>query len=234
MKIKKLIFETKPELIFFSILFFYCIVFVILNSFQVLGINLPTSGFSKNLYRINYDHSYAEFFQYLMLLGTSFLIILIFINDKKYLFFLPLFVLFFIDDYFRIHDNYSLIIFKSFLFFFNELSQLTKIRVKDFFELSWHLITLLFFLFSLIILFIRNKEVNDFIIKYIFGIICLIFFGAFIDIIGVKIVEIINTPKHFLNTLIYFFEELGEMTSCAYLFTIFFGLYLKKLNSFLY
>ena len=48
------------------------------------------------------------------------------------------------------------------------------------------------------------------------------------DILGIKIIELIDTPKHIVNTLIYFFEEAGEMITCSYIFIIFFGFFIKK------
>ena len=44
---------------------------------------------------------------------------------------------------------------------------------------------------------------------------------------GVIIIDYVDTPKHFINTSIYFIEEGGEMVTCSYLFTIFFGHFLK-------
>ena len=229
-RINDLKLENKPERVIFAIFFLFVMIFILLHSLYVIGINLPTSGFSKDLYRVTHDHSYAEFFQYVVLLGSCFLIIFISILDKKYLFFFPFLLLLLLDDYFTIHDKYSTEIFKFFLPFFKTLSELSTLRIKDFFELSWHFISLIFFLFSLFIIKFQNNEIKVFLKKYVFAVLCLIFFALIVDILGVKIIEIIDTPKHFINTLIYFLEEGGEMITCSYLFSIFFGLYIKKLN----
>ena len=75
LRINDLKLEKIPERVIFAILFLFSMIFILLHSLYVIGINLPTSGFSKDLYRVNYDHSYAEFFQYVVLLGSCFLII---------------------------------------------------------------------------------------------------------------------------------------------------------------
>ena len=229
-RINDLKLEKIPERVIFAILFLFSMIFILLHSLHVIGINLPTSGFSKDLYRVTHDHSYAEFFQYVVLLGSCFLIIFISILDKKYLFFFPFLLLLLLDDYFTIHDKYSTEIFKFFLPFFKTLSELSTLRIKDFFELSWHFISLIFFLFSLFIIKFQNNEVNVFLKKFVFAVLCLIFFGVIVDILGLKIIMIIDTPKHFINTLIIFLEEGGEMITCSYIFSIFFGLYINKLN----
>ena len=75
--------ENKPEKIFFLILLLYSLFYLILHSLYVIGINLPTSNFSPELYRVTKDHSYAEFFQYQTLFGTCILIIITSIKDIK-------------------------------------------------------------------------------------------------------------------------------------------------------
>ena len=72
-----------------------------------------------------------------------------------------------------------------------------------------------------------NNVEKNFLIKYFFSVFCLIFFAVIVDILGVKLVSLINTPKHPLNTIIYFFEEGGEMITCSYIFVVFLNLYLK-------
>ena len=100
-----------------------------------------------------------------------------------------------------------------------------RVTEKDFYELTFNLIPLCLFLVSLLIIKFDNVRKN-FIIKYLFGVTCLIFFAVIVDILGVKLVQFINTPKHPLNTLIYFIEEGGEMITCSYIFIIFLNLYL--------
>ena len=72
-----------------------------------------------------------------------------------------------------------------------------------------------------------------FIKKYFFSIMCLIFFAIIVDILGLKLIEIINISKHPINTVIYFLEEGGEMITCSYIFVNFLSFYLNfssKLN----
>jgi hypothetical protein len=89
-------------------------------------------------------------------------------------------------------------------------------------------IPLFFLFFSFLILKFRDNELINFMKKFIFSIFSLIFFAVIVDILGIKIIELIDTPKHIVNTLIYFFEEAGEMITCSYIFIIFFGFFIKK------
>ena len=177
--------------------------------------------------RVNVDGSHAEYFQYMLLVGTCYFIILISFLEKKYLFIFPFFFYLLLDDFFRFHDVYSknMYVYPNIKFFFEYLSFKTNIRDKDFYELTFNLIPLSLFLVSLLIIKFENVKKN-FIIKYIFSVICLIFFAVIVDILGVKLIQLINTPRHPFNTLIYFFEEGGEMITCSYIFIIFLNLYL--------
>ena len=147
---------------------------------------------------------------------------------KNIFFFLPFFIYLLCDDYLRLHDNKSVEFFLYFKPTFLYLSELTTFRLKDFFELAMAFVALFFLFFSFLILKFRDNELIIFMKKFMFSIYSLIFFAVIVDIIGVKIIELIDTPKHIVNTLIYFFEETGEMITCSYIFIIFFGFFIKK------
>ena len=225
---KKIKLDNNPEKIIFLILFIFSLSYLFLHSLYVLGINLPKSHFSNELYRVTRDHSYAEFFQYQTLLGSCILILLTSLKDFKYILILPFFFTLLLDDYLRIHDVYSVVIFESFDEVINSLAHMTGLRIKDFYELFWHLISLILFIISLFIFFFKDEVVIIFLQKYIFAVLCLIFFAIFVDIAGVQIMQYVDKPKSFINTIIYFLEEGGEMIKCSYIFSILFGLCLEK------
>lgn len=225
-KLNDLIFKSTLEKVLFL---FFCIIvllFLLIHGLSVLGININYHQ-SKELLRVTTDGSYAEYFQYMLLVGTCYFIILISFIEKKYLLIFPFFFYLLLDDFFRIHDNYSevLYLYPNIKLFFENLSYITSIREKDFYELTFNFIPLFLFIVSLLIIKFDDVD-KSFIKKYIFSVISLIFFAVIVDILGVKFVELIDTPKHPLNTLIYFFEEGGEMFTCSYIFVIFLNLYL--------
>lgn len=223
--------ENKPEIVIFSILITYCLFYILLHGLYVIGIDIPSSQFSKDLYRVTFDHSYGEFFQYQLLLGCCIIIVLLSYYRLKYIFLFPLFLLLLLDDYLLLHENYSKILFKNFELNFSIVANIIGIRVNDIFEISWHFITLTMFIFSLSILLFKKEEILLVLLKkYIFAVFLLIFFALFVDIVGVPILDYLNRPKHFINTAIYFIEEGGEMITCSYLFSIFFGHYLKAIS----
>lgn len=222
-----LLLESIVEKALFSFFIFVTFIFVLIHSLSVLDFSVP-NYYSKDILRITSDGSYAEYFQYMLLVGTCYFIILISLIDKKYFFFLPFFIYLLCDDYLRLHDNKSVEFFLYFKPTFLYLSELTTFRLKDFFELAMAFVALFFLFFSFLILKFRDNELIIFMKKFMFSIYSLIFFAVIVDIIGVKIIELIDTPKHIVNTLIYFFEETGEMITCSYIFIIFFGFFIKK------
>ena len=225
-QLSNLIFESTLEKKLFLFFFIIVLLFLLIHGLSVLGIYVPSS-YSKELLRVDNDGSHAEYFQYMLLVGICYFIILISFLEKKYLFIFPFFFYLLLDDFFRIHDYYSsyLYVYPNIKFFFEYLSFKTNFREKDFYELTFNLIPLCLFLVSLLIIKFDNVRKN-FIIKYLFGVTCLIFFAVIVDILGVKLVQLINTPRHPLNTFIYFIEEGGEMITCSYIFIIFLNLYL--------
>ena len=232
-KLVDLTLKSKLEKTLFSFFAIIILFFIIIHSLSVLGVSV-NHYYSKDLLRITSDGSYAEYFQYMLLLGICYFIILISLIEKKYFLFLPFFFYLFLDDFFRFHDSYSvyLSLFPNIKLFLETLSSITTIRIKDWYEFTFHLFPLCLFLISMLILKFENVD-KVFIKKYFFSIMCLIFFAIIVDILGLKLIEIINISKHPINTVIYFLEEGGEMITCSYIFVNFLNFYLNfssKLN----
>lgn len=216
------------EKFFFIFLFIVSITFILLNGMMLIGVNLP-SKFSNDLYRINYDHSYGEFFQYFLLFGTLIFNFFIFFKEKFFIYTIPFILYLLIDDYFMLHDNANAVIFSKFDYIFLKFSLL---RIKDYYEFIWHLIiTLPLFIISILCFKEKNLLIDKFKFKYLISIILLIFFGMVVDFFSVIIIDIINTPKHPINTLITFFEEGGEMIVCSFLFSSYIGYFVEKLKT---
>ena len=227
-KLSDLTYKNKIERTLFSFFAIIIFLFIIIHSLSVLGISV-NHYYSKDLLRITSDGSYAEYFQYMLLLGICYFIFLTSLIEKKYFLFFPFFLYLFVDDFFRFHDNwgmYYLSSFPSIKLFTETLSSITTIRTKDFYEFYSHLFPLCLFFISMLILKFNNVD-KGFIRKYLFSVMCLIFFAIIVDILGLKLIEIVNIPKHPINTLIYFFEEGGEMITCSYIFINFLSHYLN-------
>ena len=56
----------------------------------------------------------------------------------------------------------------------------------------------------------------------------LIFFGLFVDILSVTIINLIDTPKHPVNFIMTIMEEGGEMIVISFLFSTFIGYFLEQ------
>ena len=231
MNINKNFFFNYFEKFFFIFLTIVCFIFILLNGLMVIGTNIPTQ-FSKDLYRINYDHSYGEFFQYFLLLGTLIFNIFIFLKERSFLFIIPFIFYLLLDDYFMIHDNAQKYVLFKLDYLFHTLNELVPIRLKDIYEFMWHLfITLPLFLISILCFLNKDILINKFKIKYLISVALLIFFGLFIDIVSVIIVNLIDTPKHPLNFIMSMIEEGGEIIGCSFLFSTFVGYFLEKIKT---
>ena len=228
MQISKDLFFNYFEKFFFIFLVIVCFIFILLNGLMLIGANIPTQ-FSKDLYRINYDHSYGEFFQYFLLLGILIFNIFIFLKERSFLFIIPFTFYLLLDDYFMIHDNVKSFILFNLDYLFHTLNELVPIRLKDIYEFMWHLcITLPLFLISILCFHNKNMLLNKFKIKYFISITLLIFFGLFVDILSVIIVNLIDTPKHPVNFIMTIMEEGGEMIVISFLFSTFIGYFLEQ------
>ena len=170
-----LLLESIVEKALFSFFIFVTFIFVLIHSLSVLDFSVP-NYYSKDILRITSDGSYAEYFQYMLLVGTCYFIILISLIDRKYFFFLPFFVYLLCDDYLRLHDGKSIYFFSYFKPTFVYLSEVTTFRPKEFFELAMAFVALFFLLFSFLILKFRDNELISFMKKFMFSIYSLIFF----------------------------------------------------------
>ncbi len=227
--LEKFFFLNNFEKFFFLFLFIVCTTFILLHGMMLIGINIPTQ-FSNDLYRINYDHSYGEFFQYILLFGSLIFNFFIFLKEKFFIFTIPFILFLLLDDFFMLHDNFNSIIFAEFDILIR--SEFIPIRPKDIYEFIWHLFfTLPLFAFSLLCFKEKNLLINKFKFKYLISIILLIFFGLIIDFLSVIIVEKINTPRHPLNTIVTLFEEGGEMLACSFLLSSYVGYLLEKIKN---
>ena len=122
-----------------TLFLFFCLIvllFLLIHGLSALNIFI-TYSYSKELLRVTTDGSHAEFFQYMLLVGICYFVILTSVIEKKYLLIFPFFFYLLLDDFFRIHDHYSKSLEKypNIKLFFENLSYLTTFRVKDFYEL---------------------------------------------------------------------------------------------------
>ena len=69
--------KSNMEKALFSFFVFITFIFVLIHSLSVFGISAPNS-FPKEILRITTDQGYAEYFQYMLLIGTCYFIISIF------------------------------------------------------------------------------------------------------------------------------------------------------------
>lgn len=194
------IFKNSNIRIILVLLLLTDFVFILLHIFYSFSIIEGDSRLS-----IKKDLGYAEIFQYIKEFWVFVLLLLLFINRRKLVYFswslLYLYLL--IDDSLRIHENLGKFLVKYF-----DIQPFLKIRAKDFGELGVSLFFGSILFTFLIITHLKSDSIAKKASKLLFKLtLMLVFFGVFIDTI-----HIVVPHSQWIFGLI---EDGGEMISVS-------------------
>ena len=222
-----LFFKSKNETIDNLRVFILSSIFIFFIFWRLAGLEIIIPDLNKlievkSLYSPVVDRSYFEFFQYLLFLWCSLRSLQI-IWKTKYNFAWPIPLVYFylfIDDFFMLHDNLVGNALVHFFIRFSFIRDLPFIRVKDFCEIIYWLIVLIFFIIVFLIAFrSSNKDSIEFVKSNVLFFIMLSFFGIFIDIL---IPAITGGGTGFFEKIfrlaLYSLEEFGEMITISFAF----------------
>lgn len=184
---------------FLYALFLVDIFFVILHFYSL---TLPLTE-STGYLRLEKDGGFAEMFQYGQYVLIAGFLTVLFIKQKKgvYLIWALLFLYFYLDDAFSIHESYG----KAVVIYFS-IQNFMGLRGQDFGELAVSAVTGLFFLLPIAYYAVRgSSESRHFSIQFLLLLGVFVFFGVGVDMLH----SLLNfLPGSGILTVV---EDSGEM-----------------------
>ncbi|WP_162051956.1 hypothetical protein [Pontibacter pamirensis] len=184
-------------------MFLVDIFFVVLHFYSL---TLPLTE-STGYLRLDKDGGYAEVFQYAQYVLIAGFLTVLFFKQKKgvYLIWALLFLYFYVDDAFSIHESYG----KAVVIYFS-IQNFMGLRGQDFGELAVSAVTGLFFLLPIANYAVRgSSESRHFSIQFLLLLGVFVFFGVGVDMLH----SLLNfLPGSGILTVI---EDSGEMFSMS-------------------
>ncbi len=161
-----------------------------------------TGLISNSSFSIEKDRGYAEIFQYFKEYGSVFLLSLLALRKRSFLYLIwsLLFFYLLLDDMLQIHEKLG-----NFISYKLNFSSWLNLRPQDFGELTVSILVSLFFLILIGITYYFSDRFSRKTSKYlIMGMFALAFFGILVDMIHVAV------KNPFLYTLLGIIEDGGE------------------------